>query len=160
MRRDMKLHRLSLLIGALAGALTVGLVSMLGMGSSQVQAEDDLHLAVQKSQAMMVAYQLDNAGLHELDQQLNSGQFVPGALGKVRKARIAVQNTMWPTGLQDSANNLVGELMQLETALRDEDVAAGAPHATQSHDLAHDVADGTYTWLSTGQAPAATDHMH
>jgi hypothetical protein len=60
--------------------------------------------------------------------------------------------------MQDKANRLVGELMALETALRDEDVAGGAPHATASHDLGHEIADGVYTWLSTGQAPA--DHPH
>ena len=156
----MKLQRLSLLVGAIAGALIVGVVSSISLGARPADAQADLQLAVQKSQAMTTAYQLDTSGLHELDVKLNSGEFVPGALGKVRKARIAVQSTMWPAEMQDTANNLAGEMMALETALRNEDVAGGAPHAKEVHDIAHVLADGIYTWLSTGQAPAAPSQGH
>ena len=151
----MKLHRLSLLVGAMAGALIVGIVSSLALGAKPTEAQADLQLAIQKSQAMTTAYQLDTSGLHELDVKLNSGEFVAGALGKVRKARIAVQTTMWPAEMQDTANKLVGEMQALETALRNEDVAGGAPHAKEVHDVAHDLSDGAYAWLSTGQAPTA-----
>jgi hypothetical protein len=155
----MKLYRGSLLTGTVAGALIVGVVSILAF-ARPTEAQMDLQLAIQKSQAMTTAYQLDTSGLHDLDVKLNSGEFVSGALGKVRKARIAVQTTMWPVEMQGTANSLAGEMMELETALRNEDVAAGAPHAKEVHDLAHQLADGAYTWLSTGQAPSAPAQGH
>jgi hypothetical protein len=156
----MKLHRLSLLAGAIAGALIVGVISSLSLGAKPTEAQADLQLAIQKSQAMTTAYQLDTSGLHDLDVKLNSGEFVSGALGKVRKARIAVQTTMWPSEMQDTANKLVGEMQALETALRNEDVAGGAPLAKEVHDIAHILSDGVYTWLSTGQTPAAQPQGH
>lgn len=158
-RDTMKLHRASLLVGALAGALIVGIVTLVTPGARTTEAQLDIQLAIQKSQAMTAAYQLDTSGLHDLDVKLNSGEFVAGALGKVRKARIAVQTTMWPAELQDTANKLAGEMMELETSLRNEDVAGGAPHAKEVHDLGHALSDGVYTWLSTGQAPTAP-HGH
>jgi hypothetical protein len=155
----LKLHRASLLIGALAGALIAGIVSILTL-ARPTEAQVDLQLSIQKSQAMTTAYQLDTSGLHDLDIKMNNGEFVSGALGKVRKARIAVQITMWPAEMQETANSLAREMMELETALRNEDVAAGAPRAKEVHDLAHQLADGAYTWLSTGQAPSAPAQGH
>jgi hypothetical protein len=137
-----------------SGAALMSAFTFLIAGARPTEAQMDLQLAVQKSQAMTVAYQLDGSGLHELDEKLNGGEFVAGALGKVRKARIAVQSTMWPAEMQDTANMLVGEMTELETALRNEDVAGGAPHAKEVHDIAHVLSDGVYTWLSTGQAPS------
>jgi hypothetical protein len=155
----MKLHRISALVGAVSGAVIMSAVTFFFAGARPSEAQMDLPLAVQKSQAMTVAYQLDTSDLHDLDVKLNSGELIPGALGKVRKARIAVQSAMWPAEMQDTANSLVGEMMELETALRNEDASAGAPHATKVHDTAHELADGVYTWLSTGQAPADS-HGH
>ncbi len=151
----MKLHRLSALIGAVSGAVIMGTLTFFVAGARPTEAQMDMQLAIQKSQAMTVAYQLDGSGLHDLDVKLNNGELVPGALGKVRKARIAVQSTMWPAEMQEQANTLVGEMMALEAALRNEDVSAGAPHAKEVHDVAHILADAVYTWLSTGQAPTA-----
>jgi hypothetical protein len=144
----------------MVGALIVGIVSILSLGARPTQAQADLQLSIQKTQAMTTAYQLDTSGLHDLDVRMNNGEFVSGALGKVRKARIAVQSTMWPHEMQDTANALVAEMTSLETALRNEDVAGGAPYAKQVHDVAHVLSDGVYTWLSTGQAPSAPAHGH
>jgi hypothetical protein len=155
----LKLHRVSLLIGAIAGALIVGIVSSLTFGARPTEAQMDVQLGLQKTQAMVATYQLDTSGLHDLDVKLNSGEFVYGALGRVRRARIAVQATAWPHELQHTANELVDHMMQLETALRNEDVAAGAPQAKAVHDVGHSLSDAVYTWLSTGQAPTpSTGH--
>jgi hypothetical protein len=144
----------------MAGALVAGVISYLSFGVRPAEAQADLQLAIQRSQVMTTAYQLDSTGLHDLDVKMNSGELVSGALGKVRKARIAVQSTMWPSEMQDTANTLIGEMMALETALRNEDVSGGARHAKEVHDVAHVLADGVYTWLSTGQAPALPSHEH
>jgi hypothetical protein len=155
----MQFHRNSLIVGAVLGALVLFSGSIFAPGPSATQAEDDLRLAIQKTQAMTVTYQLDSSGFHELDVTLNSGQMVPGALGKVRRARIVLQNGMWPAenDVKTTADRLVGEMMQLEQALRDENVTAAAPRATQVHDIEHTFSDKLYAWLgsqATAVAPA------
>ncbi|MFN0070478.1 MAG: hypothetical protein ACKVVP_03175 [Chloroflexota bacterium] len=155
----MKLHRTSLLLGATGGALIMSIVTAFGLGARPTEAQEDLRLAVQKSQVMAVTYQLDNSGFHDLDVKLNNGEFVAGALGRVRKARIATQTAMWPHEMQETARKLVGEFQELETALRNEDVAAAAPRAKEMHELYHGLSDAVYTWLSTGQSAAPT-HGH
>lgn len=153
----MRLHRLSLFVGAAAGALAVMFASSLGFGVKPLAAEEDLHAAVQKTQVMAVTYQLDTSGFHDLDEKLNVGEMVSGALGRVRRARIATQATDWPHDLKEPAAKLVGEMMHLEEELRDENVSKAAPHAHEVHELAHDISNQVYAWL-TGAAPPADHH--
>lgn len=153
----MRFNRKSLVAGAVLGAAVFIVGSVFLPGPRPTEAEDDLHLAIQKTQAMTVAYQLDTSGFHELDVTLNSGQMVPGALGKVRRARIALQNGMWPTDndVKVTADKLVSEMLQLEQALRDENVSAAAPHATQVHDIGHSLSDKLYGWLGSSSGAVA-----
>ena len=146
-------------MGAFLGAAAIAIVSV-GAGSARpTEAQVDVPMAVQRTQAMIVAYQLDNSGLHDLDVKLNAGEMVPGALGKVRKARIATQAAAWPSELQDKANDVVTTMMALEASLRDEDVAASAPRAHAVHDAYHDLSDAVYVWLS-GATPSTPVHAH
>lgn len=155
----MRIHPPSMVVGAVAGALAISLVSFVTVGARPTEAQMDPMLAVQKAQVMAVTYQVDNAGLHDLDEKLSSGQMVAGTLGRVRRARIATQNTMWPSDAQATANELVEHLMALESALRDEDVIAAAPNAHEVHDLAHKLSDQAYGWLA-GAAPSPAEPMH
>src|SRR4051812_45502295 len=59
---------------------------------------DNAYLLAQKAQIAHAAYQLDSAGLHAIDEGSHAGTIPPGALGAVRKARIALQVTDWPEG--------------------------------------------------------------
>jgi hypothetical protein len=113
--------------------------------------------AAQKAQVMIATYQFNNSGYHELDVKLNAGEFVPGALGSVRRGRIAVQSTMWPHDLQADASALANKMVQLEGALRDEDVPTAAPLAKEMHEMYHGLSDKAYAWLS-GAAPAEHGH--
>ena len=161
----MKLHRLSLVLGAAAGALAMAVTTTLGFGASPIAAQQapleqslDASAAAQRAQMMITTYQLDTSGLHDLDVALNEqGQLVAGALGKVRKARIATQATAWPHEMEATANKLVAQMLLLEQGLRDENVAAAKGPAKEVHDIAHDLSNMTYDLL-IGQKPAEQGH--
>jgi hypothetical protein len=122
------------------------------------QAENAFMMA-QKAQVAHATYQLDNAGLHAIDEGANAGTIPAGALGKVRQARISVQSTEWPEALKEMAANQVTTLKSLETALRTEDPAQVAPVATKAHDDGHDLSAAVYGWLDTGAVPTG-GHGH
>lgn len=143
--------------GFIAGvALTVAAV---GITASPAVAQHDDHQAdtafhlAQKAQVAATTFQLDKSGLHEIDVEAHEGRIVSGALGNVRRARIAVQATMWPEALQPMADGLVNDMMALETAIRTEDAAQVAEPAKKVHDVGHDLSAAVYSWLETGQVP-------
>ena len=151
------------LIGAgfVAGvALTLAIVGTHVQPAAADQADNAFMLA-QKAQVAHATYQLDGAGLHAIDDGAKAGTIPPGALGSVRKARIAVQATEWPDGLKDMAMDQVASMKALEEAIRTEDSAKVAEPAARVHDSGHDLSDAAYTWLESGAAPAAgPEHMH
>jgi len=151
------------LIGAgfVAGvAMTVATVGMQVQPAAADQADNAFMLA-QKAQVAHATYQLDSAGLHAIDDGAKAGTIPPGALGSVRKARIAVQATEWPDGLKDMAMDQVASMKALEEAIRTEDPAKVAEPAARVHDSGHDLSDAAYTWLDTGTMPeAGHEHMH
>ena len=104
-------------------------------------------LALQRTQMMAATYQLDTSGLHDLDERLSEGQFVPGALGRVRRARIATEAVNWPDAMQEAVSLTVAAMRGLEDALRDEDVDRAKGPAHDVHELAHDVSNMTYAAL-------------
>ncbi len=144
---------MSTVIGLIIGMTIVSISALLSVGPRPAEAQQDLALAAQKAQVMAVIYQLDSAGLHDLDVKLNNGEFVAGALGRVRRARIATQATQWPQEVQPMATELVQHLQALEGTLRDEDVAAAARPVTAAHDVEHNLSDKVYGWLSGAQSP-------
>ena len=81
----MKLHRLSLLLGAAAGALAMAVTTTLGFGASPIAAQPapleqslDAGAAAQRAQMMITTYQLDTSGLHDLDVALNEQGQIEG----------------------------------------------------------------------------------
>jgi len=148
------------LIGAgfLAGvALTFVTVTSVAQPVAADQAENAYVLA-QKAQVAHAIYQLDSAGLHAIDEGAKAGTIPPGALGAVRRARIAVQVAEWPDALKDMAMDQVASMKALETALRTEDPAQVADPAAKVHDGGHDLSDAVYGWLDTGAMPAPHSH--
>lgn len=154
----MKLHRVSLLVGATFGAIVMAVAASFGGGVRTSEAQQDALAAAQRAQVMAAMYQIDSSGYHDLDVNLNNGEAAPaGSLGRVRRGRIVAQATMWPAEQQELATKLVAEMMALETALRDEDIVTGALRAKQMHDSYHDLSDQVYAWLGGTQpmhAPA------
>jgi hypothetical protein len=118
-------------------------------------------MAAQKAQVIATTYQLDTAKLHDVEEQSRAGTILPGALGYVRRARIAAQATDWPDGLRPMATDLVVDMKVLEEAIRTEDASKVVEPATKVHDGGHDLSAAVYTWLDTGKAPEAGDeHSH
>src|SRR5215204_6595402 len=150
----MKFDRTSLVVGGMIGALLTIVASGTVLGARPAEAQPDVFAAVQRTQAMAVIHQLDTAGLHDLDVALTGGQVPSGALGVVRRGRIAAQATSWPHELEADAAAMAQGMERLEAGLRDEDAAKAQPAAKEVHDLEHDLSDKVYAWLS-GAAPPA-----
>ena len=154
----MRLHALwytslGLVVGT---ALTLSTVASAAPSSSVAQ---DPLLVAQKAQVIATTYQLDRAGLHEIEEALISGAVPAGALGTVRKARAAATATDWPEPLRQSANQVAEKLAALEAALRAEDAVKAAPLARDAHEAEHDFSTTAYGWLM-GSPASAPAHGH
>ncbi len=141
--------------GMAAGAALTLLA--VGMPAQSVAAQADAHHSAQKAQVMAVTFQLDKSGFHDLEESLAAGTLPSGALGPVRRARIATEATEWPSALHDTSKKLVHHMKELEEALRAENVAKAAPLAKEVHELGHDLSSAVYSWLS-GEQPSQTKH--
>ena len=144
--------------GFVAGvAMTVAAIgSTVNPASAQMP---DGMMAAQKAQVIATTYQLDTSKLHDIEEQSKAGTILPGALGYVRRARIAAQATEWPEGLKPMATDLVANMKTLEEAIRTEDASKVVDPATKVHEGGHDLSAAVYTWLETGKAPEA-GHGH
>ncbi len=117
------------------------------------------YMVAQKAQVAQTTYHLDKAGLHDLDVAAAAGTIPAGALGNVRRARIAVQSTEWPEAMKAMAMEQIETMKALEEAIRSEDAAKVAEPAKKAHDLGHDLSAAVYAWLETGKLPEA-GHGH
>ena len=140
-------------LGFVAGVATT--LATLGGGAQPVVADqaESAYLLAQKAQAGATTYQLDKAGLHDIDEGAKAGAIPAGALGNVRRARIATQATEWPDDLKPMADALVADMRLLEEAIRSEDPARAVEIAAKVHDGEHDFSAAVYSWLETGRAP-------
>lgn len=145
--------------GFLAGVVMT--VAAIGSTASPVAAQpgDQAYLAAQKAQVMAATYQLDKIDLHGIEDDAKAGTVIAGALGNVRRARIALQATEWPEALKSLAMEQIEHMKQLEAAIRAEDAAKVVEPATKAHEVGHDLSAAVYTWLETGRAPAG-GHGH
>ena len=120
--------------------------------AAPTQQHGDAMMAAQKAQVIATTFQLDKSGFHDLDVATNAGQPAPsGALGNVRRARVALKATEWPEPLKATAAELDGHMQRLDDALRNEDWAAAAEPAEKVHDVGHDLSAMAYQWLSGAQ---------
>ena len=117
-------------------------------------AEADAHQAAVKAQVIAVTFQLDTSGFHDLEESTAAGAIPRGALGSVRRARIATQATDWPDPLREKAAELVSHMMALEDGLRAEDPDVAAQPAHDVHEVGHDLSTLVYTWLGGQSAPS------
>lgn len=134
-------------------AMTLASVSATVTPATAQMTGDQAYEIAVKAAVSQATYQQDTAGLHALDVESNAGTIPAGALGRVRRARIAVQAATWPEPLKADAMHFVETMKQLEEAIRTEDAAKVAPLAKKAHDDGHDLSAAVYTWLDTGKAP-------
>lgn len=159
----MSYQRFALPFAGLALAVA-GVAGFTGAGVAQQTrppaTADQAMMAAQVAQVAIATYQMDNAGLHDLDEATAAGRIPAGALGKVRRTRIVAQATQWPESIQPKINEFVEHAMKLEDALKAEDARAAAPDAAEVHDLGHEISDAAYNWLSgmSGGAGGADHH--
>lgn len=153
------LKKIALVAASFATGVVLTLISV-GYQAPTVSADDDaVHMAAIKAQVMTATYQFDKAGLHDVDVDARAGKITAGALGNVRRARIAVQATEWPEALKPMATEQVTILKALEEALRTEDAAKVMDPAAKSHDMGHSLSAAVYSWLDTGTVPSG-GHSH
>ena len=139
--------------GFVAGvALTVATIGST-VSPASAQHGDAGMMAAQKAQVIATTFQLDKSSLHDIEEQSKAGTILPGALGYVRRARIATQATEWPDGLKPMATALVADMRTLEEGIRSEDASKVVEPATKVHNGGHDLSAAVYTWLETGKAP-------
>jgi hypothetical protein len=146
--------------GFVAGvAMTIAAISSTASPVVADQAEN-AHLAAQKAQVIATTFQLDKSGLHDIEEEAKAGTIMSGALGSVRRARIATQATEWPAGLAPMASGLVNDMKTLEEAIRTEDASKVVEPATRVHNVGHDLSAAVYSWLETGAIPSGEGHGH
>ena len=121
-------------------------------------AEADRYQAAVKAQVIAVTFQLDTSGFHDLEDSTAAGVIPRGALGNVRRARIATQATDWPDPLREKATELVSHMMALEDGLRAEDPGVAAQPARHVHEVGHDLSTLVYTWLG-GQSASSHEQQ-
>jgi hypothetical protein len=139
--------------GFVAGvAMTVAAIGST-VSPASAQMPDAAMMAAQKAQVIATTYQLDTSKLHDIEEQSKAGTILPGALGYVRRARVAAQATEWPEGLKPMATDLVADMKTLEEAIRTEDATKVVDPATKVHEGGHDLSAAVYSWLETGKAP-------
>ena len=127
--------------------------------AAPTEQRDDAMMAAQKAQIIATTFQLDKSGFHDLDVATNAGQQAPsGALGNVRRARVALKATDWPESMKATVTELDGHMQRLDDALRNEDWAAAAEPAEKVHDVAHDLSAMAYQWLSGAQVQQGGGH--
>lgn len=156
----MFLKKIAFTAAGFAAGVAVTLATLTG-SASPVGADqaENAYLLAQKAQVASTTYQLDKAGLHDIEESSKAGSIPAGALGEVRRARIAVQSTDWPESLKARATEQVTIMKSLEEAIRTEDAAKVVEPAGKSHDNGHDLSAAVYTWLDTGTAREG-DHGH
>ncbi len=160
----MLLQRVMLSFGALlllaSGASGIVMTARAVQSQAAVTAEQAF-AAAQVAQVAIAVYQVNNSGLHELDEATAAGQIPAGALGRVRAVRLVFAAVQWPEPLRATALDLVEHATRLEQALLQEDAAAAAPEAAEVHRLYHSLTDAAYAWLAQqgGQTPPADEDL-
>lgn len=146
------------LAGMAAGiALTLAAV---GLPTHTAAAQADAYAAAQKAQVIAAIYHLDKVGFHGMEEAIKAGTIPAGALGNVRRSRIAMSAVDWPADVRDSVSALAVNMVALEQALRDENINAAVDPVTNVHDIEHKLSDQVYTWLGgvSGAGTNRTEH--
>jgi hypothetical protein len=103
---------------------------------------------------------LDQAGLHDIDTQLNAGKVPPTAQTAASHAQAVLVITAWPPELKAQASDLAATLGVVAKGLNTDtpDLKAVGAAATRAHNGEHEFSHAVWAWLSAkaGISPSAS----
>jgi hypothetical protein len=107
----MLLKKIALTGAGFAAGVAMTLATV-GAVATPVAAQHGDHalMVAQKAQVASTTFQLDKSSFHDIDVQASEGKIMAGALGNVRRARVATQATEWPDALKPMADDLVTQM--------------------------------------------------
>ena len=109
---------------------------------------DEAAVQDQVFKVVLSTYLLDNAGLHEIDEGLQTAEEIdPSYLGAIRRIRGVVAAAPWPDELQEQATGLVETMDALAAALEADDLEAARTAAEEVHSIQHDFSHAVGEWL-------------
>ena len=95
---------------------------------------------------------ISNAGLHDIDEELNTTGEVPAtAESTARHIRTVILNTKWPGDLEDGADRVAKalEAFQASVATDNPDIPKAQGLANAAHDAWHDFEHDAWAWLES-----------
>lgn len=132
-------YKLAIITGLVVSMLAVS--AACSSGSSGAKEESGVIAGV--------AY-LDAAGLHDIDESINTNKTVPATARTVAlKSAAVVRNTEWPSANKTAARNLADTMVALAEELDKEnvDMAKAGELAHKMHEEAHDFTDAVWNEL-------------
>lgn len=141
---------------------TVAVVCVLGVLAAFAFAacgDDDDHGDESAGAIAAITY-MDAAGLHTIDQSINTDKTIPPtARSTALKLQTVALLTEWPSDVSGDANTLAGVLGDLAAALDGDnpDLARAGAAATKAHDAEHEFSDKVWTHLRSEAGVAGGD---
>ena len=132
------------------------------MWIAEASAQEMAAAPGQANRVNTAIYLLDGAGLHGLAERLSEDEeILPGDSGQVGQVARLLSTVDWPEELTADAAALHETLVDLATALADDDLESATPLADAAHDAQHDFSHAAQGWLTAGAMDAhhdETDH--
>jgi hypothetical protein len=152
-----------LIVGVLIGA-ACGDDDEAGAQNGITQEQiDAVALDAQRAHVLATMTTIRVEGLHEIDEEaVQAAEIEAGWSGSITRIRQAVAGTEWPADLHDMAEELETELMAVEDAIADDDLAATKTAISMAHAAWHDLEHPAYSFAAgeemAGDHGDAADH--
>ncbi len=149
------------------GVLALAVITTLAFAAVGLAACDDDEEEGGSADAGVLAAitALDNAGLHEIEVEIEKTGVPPGdAQATALRMQAIVKLAEWPSDLESPAGKLADLLGEMAAALAGDDRAKAKDATTKAHNAAHDFSYATWTYLQKKagvgeeKKSAASDH--
>lgn len=98
--------------------------------------------------AIAAVYLMDQVDIHALHRQLDDGEgIMPGDSGQFKRLVPLLSAVDWPPELVEEGTSLVETLVQLSTALADDDLECALPLAEKAHEAQHHFSSSVSAWF-------------
>jgi len=132
-----------------------------GANSDLTARIEALEQREQRAEVLGAANTLSATGFHDIDEGLQRASEIPaGTAASIEKALQVTSSTGWPEPLAAQAATLETALVDLGTALEDEDLAAAKGMSAEAHQAWHDMEHDVWAWIAGEAAPAEEDADH